>query len=400
MKNKSNGERRLRSEREISVAKPCVGEKEVELVREVLLSGYYAPGPKVEKFEERFAEYVGTKYAVAVNAGTAALHTALASSGVGPGDEVIVPPMTFFATVAAVLHQNAIPRFADIDSESFCLDPKKAREKITPDTKAIIPVHLFGNAAEMDAFREIANEHDLVLIEDAAQAHGTEYKGEKTGSLGDIGCFSFYATKNMTTGEGGIITTDDKDIAEKARAIKGHGMTGRHTHTYLGYNYEMSELNAAIGLVQLNKLDALNEKRIEYSEYLLDEIEETVDWLEVPTIKSYVKHTYFWCPVVVKEDVIGMETSQVIQELDERGIETRNRYHEPLYHQKVLKKPYPDDCPYSCQDISPNYDDVYLPNAERLVGRFIGLPNHPSLEKEDLDYILKILRELKKEEKS
>ncbi|MFW6040708.1 MAG: DegT/DnrJ/EryC1/StrS family aminotransferase [Thermoplasmatota archaeon] len=381
----------------INVANPIVDEEEVEAVREVILSGYYAPGPKVDKFEKEFSDYIGTDYAAAVNGGTAALHVSLAAAGIGPGDEVIVPPMTFFATVAAVLHQNAIPVFADIEQDSFCIDPEDIKEKITSKTKAIIPVHLFGNAAEVDEINEIAEDNDLIVIEDAAQAHGTEYKGEKVGSIGDIGCFSFYATKHMTTGEGGIITTDDKEIAEKAQAIKGHGMTGRHEHSYLGYNYEMSEINAAMGLVQLEKLDRLNERRIENSEYLLDEIEDGFEWLQTPDIKPYVKHTYFWCPVVVNEDLVGMDTSKVIKLLDGMGVETRNRYTEPIYHQPVLENPYPNGCPYECQNVKPKYDELYLENAENLVGRFIGLPNHPGLEKEDLDKVLEVLKKFEGE---
>lgn len=375
----------------ISVAKPIVGDEEVEEVEEVLRSGYYAPGPRVEKFEEKFSDYIGPEHGVAVNAGTAALHVSLAASGIGPGDEVIVPPMTFFATVSAVLHQNAIPIFADMDRKNFCLDPEKVKEKITRNTEAIIPVHLFGNAAEMDAFREIAEDHDLTLIEDAAQAHGTTYRGEKVGSIGDIGCFSFYATKNMTTGEGGIITTDDDEIAEKARSIKGHGMTGRHDHTYLGYNYEMSEINAAMGLVQLKKLDEMNRERRKNSEFLVRKVEEKIDWLETPYIADHVEHSYFWCPVVVDEEKIGMDTSQVIEELDDRGLETRNRYVEPIYHQEVLKHPYPKGCPYTCQNIQEKYDELHLDVAEDLVGKFIGLPNHPDLEEEDLKRVIDIL---------
>ncbi|MFW6196416.1 MAG: DegT/DnrJ/EryC1/StrS family aminotransferase [Thermoplasmatota archaeon] len=381
----------------INVAQPIVGEEEVEAVKEVILSGYYAPGPRVKEFENKFSDYIGTEYAATTNGGTAALHVALAAAGIGPGDEVIVPPMTFFATVAAVLHQNAIPVFADIDQNSFCIDPEDVKEKISPKTKAIIPVHLFGNAAEMDEINEIAENNDLIVIEDAAQAHGTEYKGEKVGSIGDIGCFSFYATKHMTTGEGGIITTDDKEIAEKAKSIKGHGMTGRHEHSYLGYNYEMSDINAAMGLVQLKKLDKLNERRISNSEYLLDEIEKSISWLETPEIKPYVKHTYFWCPTVVKEDMIDMDTSEVIDILDNMGVETRNRYLEPIYHQPVLEDLYPNGCPYDCQNVKPKYDELYLENAEDLVGRFIGLPNHPGLEREDLDKVLEVLKKFEGE---
>ena len=242
----------------IKVAEPLVGEEEVNAVREVLLSGMYVSGKKVKEFEEKFAEYIGTKYAIATSSGTAALHISLACLDIGPGDEVIVPPMTFFATIEAVLYQNAIPIFADVD-ENYCMDPKSIENVITNRTKAIIPVHLFGYSANMKRIMEIARKYDLYVIEDCAQAHGTEYYGKKVGSIGHIGAFSFFATKNMTTGEGGMITTNDEEVAKKAKMIRSHGMIDRDNHIMLGYNYRMTEMEAAFGLVQLSKLDQLNE---------------------------------------------------------------------------------------------------------------------------------------------
>lgn len=377
----------------IKVAKPFIDEEEVQAVREVLLSGRYVSGPKVQEFEENFADYIGVEHAIAVNSGTAALHIALASIGIGPGDEVIVPPVTFFSTISSVLHQNAIPVFADIDPESFCLIPSDVENKITQNTKAVIPVHIFGNAAEMDEIIKIASENNVKVIEDCAQAHGTEYKGKKVGSIGDAGCFSFYATKHMTTGEGGMITTNDDTLAEKARIIRNHGMIGRDEHVMLGYNYRMSEINAAIGIVQLKKLEQLNRKRIENSVYLLNEIKKReIEWLKVPEIKEYIRHTFFWCPVVVLEERVGMSTQEVVKKLRDKGVETRYRYKQPLYRQKVLEtSPYPRGCPFVCQNRKINYASLRLPNAEKLAGRIIGLPNHPGLTIEDLDYVLDVL---------
>ncbi|WP_456467705.1 DegT/DnrJ/EryC1/StrS family aminotransferase [Archaeoglobus sp.] len=382
--------------KKIKVAKPFVDEEEVQAVREVLLSGHYVSGPRVKEFEEKFAEYIGVKHAVAVNSGTAALHVALASLGIGPGDEVIVSPLTFFSTVSAVLHQNAIPVFADIELESFCLDPADFERKITENTKAVIPVHIFGNAAEMDEIVKIAKENDVSVIEDCAQAHGTEYKGRKVGSIGDAGCFSFYATKHMTTGEGGMITTDNNDLAEKARIIRNHGMVGRDQHVMLGYNYRMSEINAAIGLVQLKKLEKLNELRIKNSLYLLDQIRKKIDWLKVPEIKGYIRHTFFWCPVIVLEDKIGMRATELVKKLRENGIEVRYRYREPLYKQKVLLdlSPYPGGCPFSCARRQIDYHNVFLPNVEKIAGKIIGLPNHPGLTKEELDHVVETLEKI------
>jgi perosamine synthetase len=373
----------------IKVADPFVDEREVEAVREVILSGRYVSGPKVQEFEKQFSEYLGVEHTVAVNSGTAALHLALACLGVGPGDEVIVPPLTFFATVSAVIHQNAIPIFADIEPDSYCLDPRDVENKITENTKAIIPVHLFGNAANMDEILKIAEKYNLKVIEDAAQAHGTEYRGRKVGSIGDIGAFSFFATKHITTGEGGAITTNNDAYAEKARILRSHGMTGRHNHDFIGYNYRMNELAAAIGIVQLSRLEMLNEKRIENSKYLIGELQKRdIPWLTTPTLNEHVKHTFFWCPIYVDEEKLGMSTWDLIEVLRERGVETRNRYKEPLYKQKALK-----ELPITSKshDQIADYSGIYLENVEKVAGRVIGLPNHPKLGQKELDQVIKTI---------
>jgi len=381
----------------IKVATPMVGEEEIQAVAEVLKSGRYVQGPKVRNFEEKFAEYIGAKHAIATNSGTAALHIALAAAGIGPGDEVIVPPLTFFATVEAVLHQNAVPIFADIDPETCTLDPDDLSKRISRKTKAIIPVHLFGHPAEMDPLMELAEDYNLIVIEDAAQAHGAEYKERKVGSIGHIGCWSFYATKNMTTGEGGMITTNDDKIDKLARIIRNHGMTTRDDHVFLGYNYRMSEINAAIGIVQLAKLDKLNAIRTRISLYLRKQLEE-IEWLSPLTIKPYVKHAFFWCPFKVNEEKIGITTSELIKILREKGVEVRHRYYTPLYKQEVLikKQTYPHKCPFHCSYYGHNIDyaKVYLPNAERVAGKIIGLPNHPNLTKEDLNRLIEIIKSI------
>ena len=258
----------------IPVAAPSVGEEEVEAVRRVLLSGQYVSGPKVKEFEQKFAKYIGTDFAVAVNSGTVALHIAMEALGVGQGDEVIVPPITFFATVSSVLYLRAVPVFADIDPTDLCLSPKSVARCISPRTKAIMPVHLFGAAAKMDALGEIARKYGVCLVEDCAQAHGSEYKKQKVGSLGHAGAFSFFATKHMTTGEGGMITTNDPELAETCRIIRNHGMIDRDTHVRLGFNNRMTEIEAALGLVQLEKLDDLNQKRIKNSKFIIRHSEE------------------------------------------------------------------------------------------------------------------------------
>ena len=245
-------------------------------------------------FEASFADFIGTKHAIATSSGTSALHLSLIALGIKPRDEVIVPALTFFATVEAVLHQGATPVFADLDPNTYCIDPNDIENKITEKTRAIIPVHFFGQAAEMDHICEIRQKKAIKIIEDCAQAHGAEYKGKKVGSFGDANCWSFYATKNMTTGEGGMVTTDNEEVENKIRAIRNHGMVNRNDHLYLGYNYRMSEIHAAIGIVQLKKLESLNNKRIENSNKLRKELE-SLDWLEAQYIPDYVKHAFFWC---------------------------------------------------------------------------------------------------------
>jgi perosamine synthetase len=384
----------------IEVARPFVGDEEVAAVREVLLSGNYVSGQKVAEFEKAFAEFVGTQFAVAVNSGTAALHLILAALGVGPGDEVIVPPLSFFSSVSCVLHQNAIPVFADINPESYCLDSHDVEKKITEQTRAIIIVHLFGQAADMDAFGEIADTRGVSLIEDCAQAHGTKYGGNIVGSLGTAGAFSFFATKHMTTGEGGLITTNNPDLAEKARLMRSHGMTDRDTHAYLGYNYRMNEMAAAMGLVQLKKLSALNKKRIQNSLYLIEELKET-PWLVAPRMMPSIEHSFFWVPFWVKEEVIGISTPDLVSRLRENGVQVRHRYKEPLYRQPILldQNGFGDRhlCPYQCPHYAgPNvdYSQVRLTAVEKVAGRLIGLPNHPGLTDEELGRVADVIKEL------
>jgi dTDP-4-amino-4,6-dideoxygalactose transaminase len=363
---------------QIKVAKPHVGEEEVAAVRKVLLSGNYVSGANVREFEERFAEYIGVEYAVAVSSGTAALHIALEALGVSKGDEVIVPPLTFFATISSVLYLGATPIFADIDSDDLCLSPESAGASISSKTKAIVPVHLFGGAAKMDDFMTISSKYGIPILEDSAQAHGTEYDGKKVGGIGKAGAFSFFATKHMTTGEGGMITTHDAKVAEVSRIIRNHGMTGRDTHQRLGFNNRMTEMEAAMGLVQLKKLDRLNEKRITNSTYLIRHIQ-GLPWAHVPVPDKRVKHTYFWCPLMVDEKKTDKGFEDLKEHLRKNRIDFRCRYQEPLYRQEVLKK-LGIDC-----------SRLHFPNAEAVAGKVLGLPNHPGLTREELDRVIGVL---------
>ena len=377
----------------VRVSSPQVEEAEVQAVREILLSGQYISGKKVAEFEHHFAKYIGVAHAVAVNSGTAALHAALAAIDIGPGDEVIVPAWTFFATVASVMQQGGTPVFCDVTMTDFSMSAEDLAQRITPRTKAIIPVHHLGYAADMAAIIALARAHSLKVIEDCAQSHGTRYRGTQTGALGDMGAFSFFATKHMTTGEGGIVTTDDADLAAHMRAFRSHGMTGRDDHVMLGYNYRMTEMAGAMGLIQLERLDALNAARIGVSELILQRIAD-VPWLRVTGIPNDQNPTYFWCPIVIDEDKLGFSTEDLIVRLYERGVETRHRYQAPLYRQPVLNERLPKLLRLTAGAHLPDYGSLHLPNAERLVGHVIGLPNRPDMTEGEIEHVIGVVRSI------
>lgn len=379
--------------RNVSVAEPVLGEEERKAVESVLKSGRFLQGPVVEEFEQKWADHVGVDHAVAVANGTVAIQLALNALGLEPGEEVVVPSLTFGSTATAVVHQGGVPVFADIDREIYTLDHRDLERCVSDETFAVMPVHLYGHPAEMDEIRDFADDHGLHVVEDAAQAHGAKYKGDEVGSIGDVGCFSFYATKNITSGEGGIVTTDDDGVAERIRSLRSHGMRNRDVHDLLGYNYRMSELHAAVGSHQVDRLDGFNEKRSEISRHLFDELTE-VEWLEPATVRSYVEHSFFWAPFEVQEDEIGMTGKQVWRELREGGVETRHRYNMPLYDQPVFqnRRGFNSDFPWSENPGDHDYD-LHLPNVEEVAGKMIGLPNHPSLEEEEVDFVVDTVRE-------
>lgn len=380
------------ADRHVSVAEPILGEAERENIEQVLESGRFLQGPMVEEFEAKWADYVGTEHAVAVSNGTAAIQLVLKAIGLKPGEEVIVPSLTFGSTATAVVHQAGVPVFADIDRELYTLDHTDLERCLTDETAAIMPVHLYGHPAEMDEIRAFADAHDLYVIEDAAQAHGATYKGQQVGSIGDAGCFSFYATKNITTGEGGIVTTNDDEIAEELRMLRSHGMANRDEHVTLGYNYRMSDLNGAIGTAQVDRLGGFNERRQEISERLAAELVD-LDWLQPATVRDYVDHAYFWAPFEIRENEIGLSGKEVWAELRERGVETRHRYNVPLYDQPVFAghRGFNSEFPWSVNPNNHDYD-LSLPNVEEVVGSMIGLPNHPGLGPEDIEYVIETVR--------
>ena len=371
----------------IKVAVPITGNEEFKALKKVIFSGKFVSGNNVEKFEKEYAKFIGTKYAVAVNSGTAALHASLASLDLKKDDEVIVPSISFVSSATAILHQGCIPIFCDVDIENYCMCPKNLEKNITKKTKAIMPVHFAGSACNMKVIIKIAKKYNLKIIEDCAQAHGTKYDGKKVGSFGDISCFSFYATKHMTTGEGGIICTNNKKIRDFCLVFRNHGLKDRDTHIQLGYNYRMGELNAAIGRIQLKKLNKINNQRVKNSLYIINKLSKSQlknKWFKVQNPIKNIYHTYFWCPIRILSNKISI--NEVRNKLKKKGIEIRSRYKYPLYRQKVFQK-----INYKS---SQNYVKLNLKNSEKLSGKIFGLPNHYKLKKKDLDYVISTMESL------
>jgi perosamine synthetase len=364
--------------RKIPIAKPNFGKEEMDAVKEVLESGILASGPKTRTFEEEFAEYVGVEHAVAVTNGTIALDVALKALNIGAGDEVITSAFSFIASSNCIIFQNAKPVLADIDPKTFTIDPTDVAEKITAKTKALIPVHIFGQPVNMDVLKEIAQDNGIALIEDSAQAHGAEYKGQKAGSIGDVGCFSFYATKNVTTGEGGMITTNDQKLADTARLLINHGQSRKYHHDTLGYNYRMTEFCAAIGSVQLRKLDAFNAKRIENAKLLSNGIRRLTG-LTVPYVDKDVKHVFHQYVVRV-EDSYRLARDELAESLAEKNVGVAVHYPVPIYRQRLYQKL--------------GYEGIVCPNTEEACSRVLSLPVHPLVDREDIEYILDALKEI------
>ncbi len=338
-----------------------VDDESLHAVLDVLKSGQLAQGPKVEEFEKAFANYIDTKYAVAVNSGTAALHVGLLAAGIATGDEVITTPFSFIATANCCLFCGAVPVFVDIDDRTFDIAPHLIEEKITPRTKAIIIVDLYGQPCDMDEILAICKKHNLVLIEDACQAHGAEYRGRKVGSFG-IGCFSFYPTKNMTTGEGGMITTDNEDIARKARMIRQHGQIQRYVNELLGYNFRMTDIAAALGICQLKKLDVANAKRIKNAKYLSEHISQ-IEGLIPPYVAPNRKHVFHQYTIKVEEGY-QLSRDELRQKLNAKRIESTVYYPTPIHKQPLYRRL--------------GYNDS-LPATEAAVKKVLSLPVHPGL---------------------
>jgi perosamine synthetase len=359
----------------ISVSDVSIDNESMVAVQEVLKSGQLAQGPRVEEFEKAFAGYIGTKYAVAVNSGTAALHIALLASGIGPGDEIVTTPFSFIATANCCLFCGAVPVFADIDEKTFNISPREIEKKISAKTKAVIIVDLYGQCCDMDEIAGLCDSRNLLLIEDACQAHGAAYKGRKAGSFG-TGCFSFYPTKNMTTGEGGMITTDNEEIAAKAKVIRQHGQVQKYIHEVLGYNFRMTDISAALGICQLKKLDARNCLRMENAAFLSEQIS-GIKGLIPPFIAPDRNHVFHQYTIRVTSDY-KCSREELQRKLGEKGIGSGIHYPVPIHEQPLYK--------------NLGYKDSF-PVSERASEEVLSLPVHPGLSQSDLKTIVEALKD-------
>ncbi len=354
----------------ISIAAPTVGTKEYERIADVIDSGMLADGPTVRAFEEAFATFCETEFGVGTSNGTTALHAALKALGIGPGNRVLTTPFSFVASANAIRLAGAEPVFADIRPDTYTIDPAAVERQIRKheeDIDAILAVHLYGLPADIHELSRIADRYDAVLIEDAAQAHGAEVGGALVGSLGDVGCFSFYPTKNMTTGEGGMLVTDDEQIAERARRFINHGRADDGTHADVGHNFRMTSIAGAIGLKQLEKLPELNRRRRENAAVLDDGLQDTA--LQTPVEPSGRRHVYHQYTVRTEY------RSGLMSALEDHGIGYGIYYPRPIHEERAYA------------DV-----EVSAPVAERAAKEVLSLPVHPSLTEDDLGRIVEVVQ--------
>lgn len=361
----------------IPVAEPSLGEEELNNVIEAVKSGWISSkGKFIEEFERNFSSYCDRKYGVATSNGTVALHLALKALGIGKGDEVIVPDLTFVAVANSVTYCNAKPVFVNSHPDYWCIDPDKIEEKITPRTKAIIPVHLYGHPCDMDPVMKIAEEQKLYIVEDAAEAHGAEYKRKKVGGFGDISCFSFYGNKIITTGEGGMCLTNNEELAENMRILRDHGMNPNKRYWYdvVGFNYRMTNLQAAVGVAQLKKLDGFVMKKRQiarwYSEELKDLKEKELITLypEMPWAKCV-----YWMYSILVEDNFDMSRDDLMKRLEKEGIDTR-----PFFYPLHMMPPHKNNEKFSV--------------AEEISRKGINLPSAVGLTKKNLKEVVRTIK--------
>lgn len=362
----------------ISISKPIVEAEEKAAVAAVLESGMVAQGPITQYFEEEFADYCETKYAVALNSGTAAIHCALHAAGVGPGDRVITTPFTFIASANPIIMQGATPSFVDITHDTFNIDTTALVDTIDASTKAAVVVDLFGQPCDYNEISTIADQHKITIIEDACQSIGATYQGRKTGGLGKIGCFSLYATKNMMSAEGGVMTTDDEEAALAAKSFRQHGMVGPYEYQGLGYNYRTTDILAAIARVQLNKVDSFNKQRAQNAQQLIEGLS-SIEGIILPRIKEDRTSSFHQFTIRITPEFI-FSREEFMERLKENGIGSGIYYPKPLHYYEHIQK-----FGFSRGD---------FPVAEAMATQVLSLPVHPGVTQENIDYIISTVKRL------
>lgn len=360
---------------EIPLARPDITEREIEAVVLVLRSPHLSLGPKLREFEQKLAEYTGVKYAVVVNSGTSALHLIIKALEIGEGDEVITTPFSFVASSNCILFERARPIFVDIDSLTWNIDTNLIEEKITDKTKAILAVDVFGHPAEWDHLRKIAKKYSIRLIEDAAEALGSEYKGKRLGPLADGTIFGFYPNKQITTGEGGAILTDDEEMAELCRSLRNQGRSngnGWSQHNRLGYNYRLSDINCALGIAQLERVDEILAKR-ECAAQLYNERLQGIEGIEIPYTSPEVKRSWFVYVIKLRDGFNKENRENILQELRNKGIACSN-YFIPIHLQPFYREMF-------------GYQMGHFPVTERIAERTIALPFYGNITQKEIDYV-------------
>ena len=372
-------------------ALPSIGDGEIKEVVDTLKSGWITTGEKTKIFEERFKAYIECGHTIALSSCTAGLHLALIAADIGKGDEVITTPFTFAATGEVIIYAGATPIFVDIEKDTYNIDPDKIEDVITPRTKAIIPVHYAGQPCDMDKMLKIAKKHDLIIIEDAAHALGAKYKGKKIGIIGDITVFSFYATKNLTTAEGGMVTTDNSEYADRIRTLSLHGMSRDAWRRYedkgswyyeildVGYKYNMTDIQASLGIHQLAKFEQFQNIRREYAELYTDELKD-VEGVTTPCVRSDVQHAWHLYTILIDEKVIGIDRARFIEKLNGENIGTSVHFI-PLHLHPYYRRTY-------------GYKRGDFLNAEYIYDRIVSLPLYPSMGEADVWDVINAIKKI------
>lgn len=373
----------------MAFSQPLIGQEEINEVVDTLKSGWITTGPKTKKFESQFSDFIGTKNAIAVSSCTAALHLALVCNDIKDGDEVITTPLTFASTANVVVHQNAKPVFVDIQKDTYNIDPDKIEEKITDKTKAIIPVHYAGHPCDMDQINKIAKKHKIMVIEDAAHSLSAEYKGQKIGTLGNIGCFSFYPTKNMTTAEGGMMTTNNDKLADKIRMLSLHGINKdawkRYSSEgswyyeifYPGYKYNMTDIQASMGIHQLKNLKNMQKIRENIAKRYNEAFQDLPNII-LPTVRNYIKHSWHLYAI----QVLGIKRNKFIEELKSNQVGFSIHFI-PLHYHPYYKERF-------------GFKKGDFPVTEKVYERIVSIPLYPKMSDKDIEHVISVIKKVLK----